>query len=803
MKYCVLLIFCVLGLNANGQIPNCVPTNGLAGWWPFNGNAIDESGNGNDASVFGATLTEDRNGAFNSAMHFGGNAKIVIQGGNGIPLSNSPHTFAFWMKSSSVMPPLNRDIFGWVNYAQSERFGFATDDDNAYFVGHWNDIMTQHPLHDEDWHQVVVSYDGAIVKMYSDGVLVGSGQKTLNTTNDTCVFGSSPLNNTSPVFFEGELDDVAVWNRVLSQTEIFNQYNAAVSGNSDFILNGSATWISTDCLALTQSDVYEVASVWSQSPINLNNDFEISFNLNLGQNDAMGGDGVCFVLHGIGAQTIGESGGGMGYLNLGPSIGIEFDTWQNGEYGDPAFDHTALIYNGSVLHSSSLSGSLPVALVANNANAEDGQFHQVSIKWNAILKLFSVYFDCNQLLEIGLDIPAVIFNNNSSVFWGFTGSTGGVTNVQSICGMEVTYPPANSAQLCIGQSAVLGSSLLGSSVSWSPQMFLDNPNSATPICTPLTDIIYEVDYVNSCGESTTQIFEVDVLEPLPVDIFTEYSTICDGDTILISSNITNGNEYLWQLNGNETLNGVDSSIEISEAGMYSLTIIDNQGCSSSDTLSIQVVSVPTPTIVPSINYVYTGTNTSFGINAADGSTNYQWQTNPLNTGWINVPNNTTYAGATINTLSINNISVRNHLQPFQVTVSNGSCEGTSPEAYIFIIDTCVNNLTVYDTAYISVTDTLIIDVTLTGLEEPNDEITIQIYPNPTSDHITINYGDFIGLNGYTLSIFNPVGQLVHTSNITQQQEYLDLNTWGGVGVYNVVVYNPQGGIVSTKQIVLQ
>jgi hypothetical protein len=43
------------------QIPSYMPSNGLFGWWPFNVNANDESGNGNNGTVNGATLTSPFN----------------------------------------------------------------------------------------------------------------------------------------------------------------------------------------------------------------------------------------------------------------------------------------------------------------------------------------------------------------------------------------------------------------------------------------------------------------------------------------------------------------------------------------------------------------------------------------------------------------------------------------------------------------------------------------------------------------------------------------------------------------------
>ena len=59
-------------ISVNAQVPSYVPSNGLAGWWPFSGNANDVSGNGNNGTVNGATLTTDRFGNPNAAYSFDG-----------------------------------------------------------------------------------------------------------------------------------------------------------------------------------------------------------------------------------------------------------------------------------------------------------------------------------------------------------------------------------------------------------------------------------------------------------------------------------------------------------------------------------------------------------------------------------------------------------------------------------------------------------------------------------------------------------------------------------------------------------
>jgi hypothetical protein len=200
------------------------------------------------------------------------------------------------------------------------------------------------------------------------------------------------------------------------------------------------------------------------------------------------------------------------------------------------------------------------------------------------------------------------------------------------------------------------------------------------------------------------------------------------------------------------------------------------------------------------------------------NTNYLWQTNPANNGWQNVNANSNYSGTTSNILSVNNVQLANHNQPFRVITTAGTCIDTSNVASLQINDTCITNVTLYDTTYVTVTDTnvitvydtllttvtdtLIINTTL-GLPAPNNENTILIYPNPASDQITIDNGNYITMAGYSIKIENNVGQEVFQSAINQQLFTIDLSTWTGDGLYFVHLIDAQGNTVTVRKIVLQ
>jgi hypothetical protein len=191
-----------------------------------------------------------------------------------------------------------------------------------------------------------------------------------------------------------------------------------------------------------------------------------------------------------------------------------------------------------------------------------------------------------------------------------------------------------------------------------------------------------------------------------------------------------------------------------------------------------------------------GSNSTLTVNSTISS--LQWQSNPGNMGWNNVVDNGIYNGANNDTLVVSNLQLSNHNQPFRVM----ACGDTSNVATIQIADTCITNVTVYDTLLTTVTDTLVINTTL-GLPAPNSENTILIYPNPASDHITIDNGNFAAMAGYTIKIENNAGQQVFQSLINQAQFYVDLSTWTGNGLYFVHLIDPQNNTVTVRKIVLQ
>jgi hypothetical protein len=231
------LLFHCIALSVIAQVPNYVPSNGLVGWWPFNGNANDQSGYGYHGAVTGATLSTDRFGTINSCYEFlgqtqAGSNNTVILTDNVIDIPNYTPTFTTQLTISV-----------WANTYSSSNSSFLqrrTNNDIDYAVEFWNGNPSCHfgnigvcsssnTVGFNEWHNYTYVYDGSNIKIYIDGVLSSTCPTSGNIGNNTNImnFGKYIYYGgfTHYFFFNGKLDDIGIWDRALSPSEIENLYS--------------------------------------------------------------------------------------------------------------------------------------------------------------------------------------------------------------------------------------------------------------------------------------------------------------------------------------------------------------------------------------------------------------------------------------------------------------------------------------------------------------------------------------------------------------------------------------------------
>jgi hypothetical protein len=257
-----IAIFCFTIISMAQTVPSYVPTSGLVGWWPFTGNANDSSGNGNNGTVTGATLTSDRFGNANQAFNFDG-LDDYISATPTLPTGYAPRTVSCWFKTiAGLIPtsdhPVLQSITGWGNpFSGAVIFPqmVIAPAGKAYFESgsSGNQLFSQNAVNDGVWHQIVTTYDGSSsrVKMYIDKTLQDSSALvSLGTASSFFGIGKVSWCNDP---FQGQIDDVGLWDRALTKQEIIDLYIFCHISISTQPLSQSAS-ISNNVQFTTSSD---------------------------------------------------------------------------------------------------------------------------------------------------------------------------------------------------------------------------------------------------------------------------------------------------------------------------------------------------------------------------------------------------------------------------------------------------------------------------------------------------------------------------------------------------------------------
>jgi hypothetical protein len=234
MKNIVLLfIFIILSFHINAQL---TLQDSLIAYYPFNGNANDESQNQNDGVVNGPTLTFDRFGNSNSAYHFSGFEDIRIStpfGGQnpfGQQISVSGWLKTATTKTAATVIAMHTGCYNstyddlFIAYINNDN-GFHHFQTRAYY--HQPIIQTdQIYLTNNQWHHFVYIMSGPKVKLYLDGVAVDSTDNAvpknyIHSASNDLVIGNLTSNSCPyDLYFVGDIDDIRIYNRALTENDV-------------------------------------------------------------------------------------------------------------------------------------------------------------------------------------------------------------------------------------------------------------------------------------------------------------------------------------------------------------------------------------------------------------------------------------------------------------------------------------------------------------------------------------------------------------------------------------------------------
>jgi hypothetical protein len=204
---------------------------GLVAYYPFNGNAKDESGNGNDGQPNNVIPTSDRNEKTNAAFGFTGKSLIKVEPSD---VHKQPNiTINFWMllrdhETDKLEMLMYREKGFQLFMQKRQTLNFGVCSEGPGWAAPLTVSLDQ--ISKADWVMMTFTLDE------KEQCIMMNGSKIINKSNPKPIkyYGSEPLvfgynayydkRNRTPQYFHGRLDDVRIYNRALSEAEVKELY---------------------------------------------------------------------------------------------------------------------------------------------------------------------------------------------------------------------------------------------------------------------------------------------------------------------------------------------------------------------------------------------------------------------------------------------------------------------------------------------------------------------------------------------------------------------------------------------------
>ncbi len=612
-KKLLLLFSYVLLLNTNtfSQIPPYIPVNGLILYYPFSGNTTDFSSNAIQAINNSAQLTTDRFGRCNEAYYFNGvNAYMSTVS----PLLDnlSQFTVSFWIRvddypligsyvfAKGKEEPAYGDRLSWRCYIGGNPYKYIGTDN-------WlpSRYATTSTFSGTNWAHFVMVTNSSEQKLYINGVAAGaiSQSGTVRVNADSLYIGTRHLFGSLSQFFKGCLDDLVIWNRAFTATEISSLYNNSIVAPFDDLIYSQDTTVLCGTSYLFRAkqgfNVYEWSPVLGLSSSVIYNPLYTANN-NVSYVLKATGTGGCVVFDTIKIEVIKPTItlNRTSTICPGDSVqlvasGAQTYAWEwnttlsdssiRNPFAKPAVTTWYKLkaqVNGCAITDSAL------VTITNQLTVDAGVDSMVcigdTIRLNAIGGSSFSWTPLQDILLPNAATPLVF--PKTPTWYRVVSNSGSCTATDSVF-VDVRPLP----QLQINDTLFCGASSFAptiamqsgiSSVRWEPSSFLSSNTVLTPIISATSSIAYKINAQTFFGCSVSDSFYVNISNVNADFSFTDNPIEVPGNLSVINTSSGSGLSYAWFLNNQPWSTTTNPTQPISVAGIYTVKLIaeNTDGC---------------------------------------------------------------------------------------------------------------------------------------------------------------------------------------------------------------------------------
>lgn len=622
----LLVLFVIVNVHVIAQCACSTmhPINvGLIACYPFNGNANDQTGNGNHGVASNVVPTADRFGNPNSAYFFNGNNSIIRVPPHSSLQPTNTLSISVWVRTEpkSLVPPTWSFIVTYRNdnyVAPYNSYNLSTHPYSPY-SHKWsfmlsstsnnldNELVGKKVKQEYVWEHIVATYDGSVMKIYTNGNL----DTTRNIIIPAIRYSGYGLNignhDAGPsTCVHGAIDDLRIYNRAITACEVrylFNNCSGTPTG--DLIGAEKVETCAGKPISLT-AGYNGMNYSWTPSTF-LNSDTSKTTIATVNQSTyffVTASDGFCYYKDSVLVEVIQPTIQTKRNENICPGDSVQLQVsgaqsynWKSNAtlsdttiakpYAKPMV--TTVYFITANVNGCIVNDSVQVN-ITNNITANAG--NDTSICRGDVVGLFGQggsRFFWSPNVEIN---DTTISNPNiypTQSRWYKLHTVSGLCEATDSVFIAVNEKPTLEVTdtIVCGVNNVFAPNVtatLADSYLWQPATYLSSPTVQFPQISPKGSIVYVITAKNtSTGCSTADTMEINLGNPKADFSVSAPLVLIPGIVSLNNTSNPLSSNFMWYIDDIFHANNTHSQVDVNEAKKYNIKLVvtDSLGCTDS------------------------------------------------------------------------------------------------------------------------------------------------------------------------------------------------------------------------------